>query len=147
MRAGSATLWSMREIVCVAHNMRSTHNVGSLLRTADGLGVSKVYLTGYTPHPARPHDTRLPHEAAKLSKQIQKTALGAKNTVKWQYVADIFELIEHLKNEGFTVAALEQAADAVPMPEFRPPQKTAVILGREVEGLETEVLQRCDMAL
>jgi 23S rRNA (guanosine2251-2'-O)-methyltransferase len=69
----------MRDIILIGHNLRSCHNVGSLLRTAEGLGISKVYLTGYTPYPipTDSEDGRLPHEARKLHKQIQKTALGA----------------------------------------------------------------------
>ena len=66
----------MRDIILIAHNLRSCHNVGSLLRTAEGLGVQTVYLTGYTPYPLELGDTRLPHIATKLHKQIDKTALG-----------------------------------------------------------------------
>ena len=68
----------MSDIVLIAHNLRSCHNVGSLLRTAEGLGVSKVYLVGYTPYPlGTGNDHRLPHEAVKIDKQIHKTALDA----------------------------------------------------------------------
>lgn len=137
----------MRELVLVAHNLRSAHNVGSLLRTADGLGVGKLYLSGYSPYPLSPHDERLPHLAQKLDRQIAKTALGAEKSVAWQHVADINKLIASLRGEGFTVAALEQASGAVPLPDFKPPDKIALIVGREVEGLEPEVLELCDLAV
>src|ERR1700752_2164597 len=100
----------MREIILIVHNVRSCHNVGSLLRTADGLGLAKVYLTGYTPYPKMPGDTRLPHLDAKITKQINKTALGAEETVVWKQVTDISQAVDQLKLAGFTVAALEQTS-------------------------------------
>jgi 23S rRNA (guanosine2251-2'-O)-methyltransferase len=116
----------MRQIVLIAHNLRSTHNVGSLLRTADGLGVTSVYLTGYTPYPLAAGDDRLPYIAQKLHKQIAKTALGAENSVAWR---------------------LEQTPHAVPLTEFKPPDKLAMIVGREVEGIEPEILQAAGLAV
>jgi 23S rRNA (guanosine2251-2'-O)-methyltransferase len=71
----------MRNIILIVHNVRSTHNVGSMLRSADGFAVEKVYLTGYTPYPATASDERLPHLRAKIGRQIQKTALGAEKSV------------------------------------------------------------------
>lgn len=136
----------MREIVVIAHDIRSTHNVGSLLRTAEGLGVAKLYFTGYTPYPALPGDTRLPHLAAKLTKQIEKTALGAEKLVPYQPV-DITECLSALKADGFTVMALEQTNDSVLLPEYRPPEKVALLLGREVEGIDPALLAQCDGAL
>lgn len=138
---------SARNIILVAHNVRSCHNVGSLLRTADGLGVDRVILSGYTPHPARPHDRRLPHEVAKITRQIEKTALGAERTVNWQWHHDILPVLDKLKAEGYAIAALEQTDDAKPLPMFHPPIKTVLIVGREVEGIEPEVLQRSDICL
>lgn len=137
----------MREIIMIAHNMRSTHNVGSLLRTADGLGIRKVYMTGYTPYPRTTGDTRLPHIADKLTKQIQKTALGAEATISWQHEDDIMAVIAQLRQEGFTIAALEQTQNSQPLTDFQTPSKVAIILGREVEGIETEVIEVCDTAL
>jgi len=147
MGAKSAIVSVMRNLVLVAHNMRSTHNVGSLLRTCDGLGIQKVYLTGYTPYPMRPDDTRLPHEAAKLTKQIQKTALGAESTVAWEYEQNVTDVLQRLVSEGYTLAALEQADNAAKLPDYAPPEKLAIVTGREVEGLEPEVLRLCDIAL
>lgn len=137
----------MRNIILIAHNLRSCHNVGSLLRTADGLGVSKVILSGYTPHPARPHDTRLPHEVAKITKQIHKTALGAEQTVNWEWHANIVSVIQKLQKNGFAVAALEQAADARDLTRYHAPENIALLVGRETQGVEPDVLAVCDVAL
>lgn len=137
----------MREIIVIAHNMRSTHNVGSLLRTADGLGVQKVIMTGYTPYPNSGSDERLPHIAEKLTRQIHKTALGAENTITWQHQDDIMAVIAELRQQEFWIAALEQAPDSVSLPSLQPPEKIAIILGREVEGVEAEVLAVCDAKL
>lgn len=137
----------MRQIIIIAHNLRSTHNVGSLLRTAEGLGVNEVYLTGYTPHPLHDEDDRLPHLAQKLNKQITKTALGAEHMVSWHYQEDVSQCINHLKSEGFVVVALEQTSTSISLPEFEPSDKIAILLGREVEGVEPDVLALCDLAI
>ncbi|MEI6755611.1 MAG: TrmH family RNA methyltransferase, partial [bacterium] len=75
----------MKCIILIAHNLRSAHNVGSLLRTADAMGVSKVYLTGYSPYPKSENDSRLPHLALKIDKNIAKTALGAEENIDWEH--------------------------------------------------------------
>lgn len=137
----------MREIICIAHNLRSTHNVGSLLRTCEGLGIQKVFLTGYTPYPQTPHDIRLPHESLKITKQIQKTALGAETMVTWQHEASVEDVIDQLKASAFHIAAIEQSSDAIELPKFSPPAKVALIVGREVEGIEQEVLAQCNSVL
>lgn len=134
----------MRSIVVIAHDIRSTHNVGSLLRTCEGLGVAQLYLTGYTPYPPMAGDDRLPHVAAKLGRQIAKTALGAETLLPWRHEADIAALITRLQADGYTVVALEQAPDSIPLPQFAPPAKLAVLLGREVEGIDPALLQLCD---
>lgn len=137
----------MRSIILIAHNLRSIHNVGSLLRTAEGLKVEKVILSGYTPHPSHANDRRLPHEAAKITDQIRKTALGAEETQAWEYHHDLLPVIAHLKKNGYAVAALEQTPDSRDLPKYHPPQKIVVIVGREVEGLESEILEACDLTL
>ncbi len=134
----------MRQIVLIAHNLRSSHKVGSLLRTADGLGLSKVCLTGYTPYPLDGYDNRLLHQAQKINKQIQKTALGAELSQLWEHSNDITEVISTLKKEGFTICALEQAPNATLLQDFQVPKKLAIIVGRETEGIEPEVLKLCD---
>jgi 23S rRNA (guanosine2251-2'-O)-methyltransferase len=134
----------MREIVLIAHDIRSAHNVGSLLRTADGLGVKKVYFTGYTPYPKTESDSRLPHISTKLTKQINKTALGAENSVDWHHHHDLKTLIYDLQDKQFVVAALEQHEDSTPLPEFGAPAKVALLLGREVEGIAPEIIKLSD---
>jgi 23S rRNA (guanosine2251-2'-O)-methyltransferase len=109
----------MHSIVVIAHNIRSTHNIGSLMRTCDGLGVSKVYLTGYTPYPMLMHDPRLPHLADRIDKQIHKTALGAEKTVDWEHSEDIFKVLRQLKSQGYMIAGLEQSKDSIVLAEFQ----------------------------
>lgn len=137
----------MRQIIVIAHNLRSTHNVGSLLRTAEGLGATRVYLTGYTPYPMQENDSRLPHEVAKLHKQIQKTALGAETSQAWSHADDIFAVFTELRSDGFVIAALEQTETSVSLPNFKPSQKIAIVLGREAEGVEASILAACDIAI
>jgi 23S rRNA (guanosine2251-2'-O)-methyltransferase len=136
-----------RDIVVVAHDMRSTHNVGSLLRTAEGLGVSHVYLTGYTPYPVMSRDSRLPHIAQRLNKQIHKTALDAELLVPWSVSEDVYSCLNDLKTAGFQVAALEQTSSSIALPIFKPKNKIAILLGREVEGIEPVIIDFCDLAL
>ena len=137
----------MREIILIAHNLRSCHNVGSLLRTAEGLGAQQVFLTGYTPFPLQANDPRRPDIAAKMQKQIHKTALGAEDTLLWEHADTIEPIIAKLHQDGFMIAAVEQAPQAVILPSFAPPQKIALLVGREVEGVEPEVLALCDTHL
>ncbi len=121
--------------------------MGSLLRTAEGLGVSKVILSGYTPYPTHANDRRLPHEAAKITRQINKTALGAQDMVPNVHHHDILPVIAKLKKDGYVVVAIEQADHAKELPKYHPPHKIALLVGREVEGVEPEVLAACDGAL
>lgn len=134
----------MRDIRLIAHNLRSTHNVGSLLRTCEGLGISKVYLTGYTPYPLLKADERLPHIANKLNKQIHKTALDAETIIKWEHTSDIEALLANLAESGFEIIGLEQNTKSIKLPDYTPSDKVAIIVGREVEGIESELLDKCD---
>ena len=137
----------MRQIILIAHNLRSTHNVGSLFRTAEGLGIKKLYLSGYTPYPVSKTDDRLPHIARKAEADIAKTALGAETMVKWQHCDTVEEAISKLQAKGFKVVALEQSDDATALQEFEAPNKIAILVGREVEGIEPEVLKLCDQII
>jgi 23S rRNA (guanosine2251-2'-O)-methyltransferase len=132
----------MAEIILIAHNIRSTHNVGSLFRTAEGLGVDRIILSGYTPYPITPNDPRIPHEAAKLDKQIHKTALGAEHMVPFE--VHTVPPLESLKNEGYRVVALEQASNSVPLNQYHVPRKIALLLGEEVEGITSDLLALCE---
>lgn len=134
----------MTQIVLIAHDIRSTHNVGSLLRTAECLGVNAVYLTGYTPYPSMLNDERLPHIAAKLDRQIHKTALGAEALLDWRHYPDIASLLYDLRRDGYTITALEQHAKSEAISSWMPTDKIAILLGREVEGIEASLLELCD---
>lgn len=131
----------MPEIVVIAHNIRSTHNVGAIFRTAEGFGIKKIILSGYTPYPKRAHDTRLPHIAEKLHAQIHKTALGAEEIVPFEYQ----ELpdIEILKSQGYRIAGLEQADNSINLSKYKSPEKVALLLGEEVHGIPEEILRHC----
>ncbi len=137
----------MPNIVLIAHNLRSSHNVGSLLRTAEGLGIEQVHLTGYTPYPISDSDTRLPHLAQKIHKQIIKTSLGAEETLNWKQETDVIDVINRLKADGYAVIAIEQTPTSTPLTEYHPHKKVALVVGREVEGIEQEVLDICNGAL
>lgn len=121
--------------------------MGSLLRTAEGLNVSKVWLTGYSPHPQMPKDERLPHLAQRQTNQIHKTALGAENSVDWEFKSDIRGVIKSLRKDNFSIVALEQSEDSQSIIQFQPSDNLAVIVGREVEGLEPEILKMTDIAI
>lgn len=134
----------MRQISLIVHDVRSAHNVGSLLRSADGLGVDMVYFTGYTPYPAMKNDSRLPHIAAKQERQIQKTALGAEKTVPSEHIDDLHVLIAKLKQQGYRIVALEQTKKAISLNKFKPSTKIALIVGSEVSGIDNSIIDICD---
>lgn len=124
--------------------MRSTHNVGSLFRTAEGLGIDKLFLTGYTPYPKTIADTRLPHIANKLDSQIQKTSLNAQHSLDWQYQESVKDVIASLRKAGVKIVALEQTDTAVALHRYQTQGDIAIILGTEVTGLPKEILQLTD---
>lgn len=132
----------MRDIIVIAHNIRSTHNVGAFFRTSDGFGVSKVILSGYTPYPTLEQDTRLPHFADKITRQIHKTALGAETMVPFEH----HELppIEELKAQGYQIVGLEQDERSVMLPDYKVPDKVALLLGNEIDGIYPEYRDQCD---
>jgi 23S rRNA (guanosine2251-2'-O)-methyltransferase len=134
-------------LILIMHNVRSALNVGSMLRSSDGLGVDKVFMTGYTPYPKQVSDSRLPHLASKVDSQIHKTALGAEKTVDWQLEPDINFLIEQLGRDGYKICALEQTPGSIALPDFKSPDKVVLIVGREVEGLEEQVIQAADFCV
>ncbi len=132
----------MPEIIVIAHNIRSTHNVGAIFRTAEGFGIKKILLTGYTPYPKTANDKRLPHIAEKLHSQIHKTALGAEEIVPFEYMEmPNFEALHH---EGYQIVALEQAPNSHMLNSYASPEKIALLLGEEVAGVSSELLQECD---
>lgn len=132
----------MPEIIVIAHNIRSTHNVGAIFRTAEGFGIKKIILSGYTPYPKTLKDTRLPHIAEKLTSQIHKTALGAEEIVDFEYIES--PPLSELKDAGYRIIALEQAEKSITLPDYHAPQKVALLLGEEVHGIEPELLALCE---
>jgi len=132
----------MPDIIVIAHNIRSTHNVGAIFRTAEGFGISKIILSGYTPYPRLQKDSRLPHISEKLTKQISKTALGAEAIVPFEYLEQ--PPLNELKAAGYRIVALEQAENSIPMACYSPPRKVVLLLGEEVEGVTAELLAECD---
>ena len=123
----------------ILDDIRSAHNVGSIFRTADGAGVDRIFICGYTPAPR----DRFDREVA----EIQKTALGATKTVPWEVVPDILDVIDRLHGEGFSVVAVEQAARSLSVYDFRPPEKCAYVLGNEVEGINPNALKAADQII
>ncbi|TAL15227.1 TrmH family RNA methyltransferase [Patescibacteria group bacterium] len=132
----------MPDIIVIAHNIRSTHNVGSIFRTSEGFGVRKIILSGYTPYPSLPSDARLPHIAAKLTAQIHKTALGAETMVEFEYQTE--PDLSALRAEGYTIVGLEQTERSTMLQNYQAPDKIALLLGEEVNGISDELVNQCD---
>lgn len=132
------------KIVIIVNDIRSAHNVGSLIRTADGFGVSHIYFTGYTPYPVTKNDKRLPHISSKITTQISKTALGAENEVFWSHHQNLIDLISKLKSENYEIIALEQNNKSISIREFVTQKNTAVLIGNEVNGIDPALIELCD---
>ena len=122
-------------IIVVLDNVRSMNNIGSVFRTADAFLVKAVYLCGITAKP--------PH------KDIQKTALGATESVPWKYYDSTIEAIKELKNDGYRIISIEQAEEAIPLGNFVAKEggKYAVIFGHEVRGVAQEVVDLSDYCI
>lgn len=122
-------------LVLVLDNIRSAHNVGSAFRTADSFKVDKVWLCGICAVPP--------------SAEIHKSALGAEDSVEWEYSKDTMDAVNRLKAEGYTVVTAEQTVDSVMLDEFRPEagRKYAVVFGNEVDGVRQDVVDASDLVL
>jgi len=120
----------------ILHNIRSRHNVGAIFRTADGAGVSKIFLTGYTPAPI----DRFGREVI----EIKKTSLGASAMVAWERADFALSIIRSLQKNDFSIVAVEQASDSISLYDFSEPEKTVYVFGNEITGIESEVLEICD---
>ncbi|MFZ4520801.1 MAG: RNA methyltransferase [Bacteroidales bacterium] len=115
-------------VVVILDNLRSQNNIGSVFRTADAFRLQGIYLCGITATP--------PH------REIQKTALGATESVDWYFSPTTLEAVAALKSEGFTILAVEQAEGSISLPDYQPAkgEKLAIIFGNEVNGIDDEVL-------
>jgi 23S rRNA (guanosine2251-2'-O)-methyltransferase len=122
-------------ITVILDNVRSMHNIGSIFRTSDGFAIEKIYLCGITAQP--------PH------REIEKTALGATQSIEWAYSADITDLIPELRGEGYKIIAIEQADNSVMLNDFQPKnsEKYALIFGNEVNGVSDEAMKLIDTCI
>jgi 23S rRNA (guanosine2251-2'-O)-methyltransferase len=122
-------------ISVVLDNVRSLHNVGSAFRTTDAFRFEKIYLTGITGTP--------PH------REIEKTALGATQSVAWEYAESTAELIRKLKNYGYTIIIIEQTSSSVQLQQFTPEagSKYCLVFGNEVNGVSEDAIQFGDLAI
>ena len=141
----------MSNLVLVLHNIRSTYNVGAILRTAEGLGVQKVICSGYTPWHKKPG--LLPHLSAKLKRQIAKSALGAEEMLEVEYTDNIIAKLHALKADDFQVIGLEnnlnQETILLNSPNLQEKlgDKIALVLGEEVSGIPEEIQKEVDLFL
>lgn len=122
-----------RELVIVLPDIRSTHNTGSFFRTSDAFGVSKIYLCGITATPPHPH--------------LVKVSLGAEDSVPWEYVEQVGEVVSHLRAEGYTCVGIEQTEQSVELSGANLPDKVAVFFGNEVAGLSPEIIKQMDVCM
>jgi len=122
-----------KEVHVLAHNIRSLHNVGSIFRTCDGAGVIKLYLTGYSGVPPR--------------KEITKTALGAEESVAWEYHKDPLTVLETLKKQGVQIVALEKVKKSQDISSFKPKYPVCMIVGNEIDGVEQDLLKLADAVM
>lgn len=124
-----------RSLVVVLDNIRSMHNVGAILRTADAFRVARVYLCGITPKP--------PH------REIRKTAIGAEDSVDWESHAYSIHVIQALKEAGYEILSLEQTEGSTDLGDFTPVgnQKYALVLGHEVDGVSQTIIDQSDRVL
>lgn len=122
-------------IIIILDNIRSLNNIGSVFRSADAFRIEKIYLCGITAQP--------PH------KDIHKTALGATESITWEYVEHTIDVVKQLQNEGVICYALEQAENSISLEQFEYPknQKVAIILGNEVEGVQQEIVTASNYTL
>ncbi len=127
------------QIYLALHDIRSTHNVGSIFRTADAAGVAKIYLCGYTPAPI--------DRFGRIRRDIGKASLGAEKTVAWESVENIKTLMKKLKKEKVNIIALEQSSKSIDYRKIKLGEKTLLILGSEVEGISKDILKMCDQIM
>ncbi|HVY73109.1 MAG TPA: TrmH family RNA methyltransferase [Candidatus Paceibacterota bacterium] len=126
------------EIALVLQNIRSSHNAGSIFRTADATGVSKILLVGYTPGPL--------DQFGMLRPDFGKVSLGAEKTVPHEHKDTLSDAIQSLKLDGYTVVGIELDENAIPLFQYKPgpDAKIALVLGNEVSGISKEDLALCD---
>jgi len=132
----------MTDIILLIHNVRSTHNVGALLRTCDGFGVRRVIISGYSPYPKLEYDERLPHLYERQTKQIEKTSLGAEKYLDIEH--STAPPLQSLKDNGYKIVGLEQSPSSTLLQNYTVPSKVALLLGEEVYGIDKSLQSECD---
>ena len=120
-------------IYCLVENVRSLYNVGSIFRTSDAIRLGKLYLTGYTGHPPR--------------KEIEKTALGAVESVPWTYCKNPLQAVKEIKENRIPLIALEHTTNSIDFYAFEYKFPLCLMLGNEVDGLSEEILTQADAAI
>ncbi|MBP6858090.1 MAG: TrmH family RNA methyltransferase [Candidatus Pacebacteria bacterium] len=125
------------QAILVLHDIRSAQNVGSLFRTSDAVGISKIYLSSITPSPI--------DRFGRDRNDISKTALGAEKTVLWEQYENIKDLVEKYKSKGYQIIAIEQSENSLDYKNVKATEKTVFILGNEVEGLPNDLLSIVDV--
>ena len=123
-------------VAVLLHNIRSAHNVGAIFRTADAAGVSKIYLSDYTPAPL--------DRFGRVQKEIAKTALGAERFIPWEYAKTSNVFLAALREEGCSLVGVEQDAKARDYRTFTPEKPTLFLFGNEVRGLSPQLKSMCD---
>jgi 23S rRNA (guanosine2251-2'-O)-methyltransferase len=127
----------MKKIAILLHDIRSTHNVGSMFRTAESAGVGMVYLSGYTPTPL--------DKFGRARKDIAKVALGAEKTLSWKYESSPEALIKKLKKEKYQIVGIEQSKDSIDYKKVKIKEKVLFIVGNEVLGISSALMDVCDV--
>ncbi len=133
----NAMVENKKETYIILHNIRSVYNVGSIFRTADAVGISKIYLTGFTPTPV--------DRFGKKRKDISKVALGAEENIDWEYKKNIGNLIEELKKQKIFIIAVEQSNNSIDYKKIKIHKKNAILFGNEVKGISNTILDKCDI--
>ena len=137
----------MTEIILVINDIRSTHNVGAILRTSEGMGVNKILISGYSPYPKLQNDSRLPHIYNKLTSRISKTSLGAEKMLLIEYCEDIIAELKKLADQDYEIVSLEQSDISIKIMEYTSKEKLVLILGNELDGVPKEILEISDKVI
>ncbi len=127
----------MTKKIIVLDNIRSVHNVGSIFRTADAANVDMIHLCGYTPQPI--------DRFGRMRKDFNKVSLGAEKTVKWKHFENTLDALKELKENNFTIIAIEQAENSTDYKKVEASDKTAFVFGNEPSGISKDVLDKCDI--
>jgi tRNA G18 (ribose-2'-O)-methylase SpoU len=122
-------------VVIILDNIRSLNNIGSVFRTADAFRIEKIYLCGISGKP--------PH------REIHKTALGATDSVSWEYIEETHDILHKLKNSGFSIIAIEQMDNSIDLNKYKPTgnEKLALIFGNEINGISDDISEYLDLCI